>query len=59
MMRISKIFESSFYPKWMIALEDYHLSAIRRKLLLKKAHQENFANAKQPIIRTFVDRLLK
>jgi len=59
MLRISKIFESAFYPKWMIALEDYHMSAVRRSLELKKKNQEWFSNAKQPIIRTFVDRLLK
>ena len=58
-LKISKLFESAFYPKWMLALEDYHLSAIRRKLQLKKEHMDTFANYKQPIVRTFVDRLLK
>lgn len=57
--RLTKLFESVFYPKRVQGLEDYTLSTIRRAIKLKQEGRENFANVKQPIIRTFVDRLLK
>lgn len=57
--RIQKVFETIFYPKRVQGIEDYTLSTARRALKLKQDGREGFSNVKQPIIRTFVDRLLK
>lgn len=58
-MNVTKLFSQSFFPRYNLGYEDYTLSTLRRALALKKDNKSKFANAKQPIIRTFVDRLLK
>lgn len=58
-MNVTKLFEQSFFNRYILGYEDYALSTLRRALALKKDNKSKFANAKQPIVRTFVDRLLK
>jgi len=58
-LKLIWIFEQSFFKSWQIWWEDYTLSTLRRQLFLEKENRKNAANAKVPLIRTFVDRLKK
>lgn len=58
-LKLINIFEQSFFKNRQISIEDYTLSALRRQIFLESKWRKNSANAKVPIIRTFVDRLRK
>ena len=53
------MFEQNFFNVWGIWIEDYSMSNIRRALWLKENQMEWRANSRTPIIKTFVDRLMK
>lgn len=56
--RIS-IYENTFFPKWIQAIKDYVLCTVDRALELKRKNMSYRTNEKQPIIRTYVDRLVQ
>lgn len=50
--------ESTIYKRWIQSIKNYSLSNIDRALELKAKNREFMTNTKQPIIRTFVDRVV-
>lgn len=53
------IYEQVFFPKWIQAIKDYTLCTMDRWLRLKEKGMQYLTNEKQPIIRTYVDRLVQ
>lgn len=53
------IYEQTFFPKWIQEIKDYSLCTIDRALELKSKGLFYLTNEKQPIIRTYVDRLVQ
>lgn len=53
------MFEESFFKVRWIGIEDYTMSNARRALWLAKNKMEWRANSRTPIVKTFVDRLMK
>lgn len=56
--RIS-IYEQTFFPKWIQEIKDYTLCTVDRAIRLKEKWLTYLTNEKQPIVRTFVDRLVQ
>ena len=56
--RIS-IYEQTFFPKWIQEIKDYTLCTVDRAIRLKEKGLTYLTNEKQPIVRTFVDRLVQ
>ena len=52
-------FENVFFPKWIQAIKDYQLSTLDRAMELKKQGKDFLTNEKQPIIYTYVNRLVQ
>jgi len=52
-------YESTYFQSWVQAIKDYTLSTIDRALELKQKNKSFMTNEKQPIIRTYVDRLVQ
>jgi len=52
-------FETTYFPSWVQSIKDYTLSTIDRALELRKKKREFMTNEKQPIVRTYVDRLIQ
>lgn len=53
------IYEQTFFPKRVQEIKDYTLCTIDRALDLKSKGLYYLTNEKQPIIRTYVDRLVQ
>lgn len=58
-LKLIRIYEQSFFKNRQIGIEDYTMSNLRRQLFLEANKRANAANARVPIIKTFVDRLKK
>jgi hypothetical protein len=50
--------QKTIHPKWIQAIKDYQLTTIDRAILLKQKCMEYLTNEKQPIVRTYTDRVI-
>ncbi len=51
--------EDAFYPSWYQSIKDYTMDTTDRELDLRKKKRGYLTNEKQPIVRTYVDRLMQ
>jgi len=54
-----KYFEQTFFPKWIQVIKNYSLSSVDRSIELKKKKLTFLTNEMQPIVRTYVDRIVQ
>lgn len=50
--------QKTVHPKWIQAIKDYQLTTIDRAIRLKEKKMEYLTNEKQPIVRTYTDRVV-
>lgn len=50
--------EQTIFPVWIQAIKDYQMCTLDRALMLKATGKEWLTNEKQPIVRTYVDRIV-
>lgn len=54
-----KDYEETFFQSWVQTIKDYTLTTVDRAIELKQKNKEFMTNEKQPIIRTYIDRLVQ
>jgi hypothetical protein len=57
-VRLMNFWQKTIHPKWIQAIKDYQLTTIDRAILLKQKCMEYLTNEKQPIVRTYTDRVI-
>lgn len=57
--KVIEFFSKTFFEAWVWDIMDYSMSWIQRRLEKIKHWVQEFSNMKQPIVKTFVDRVAK
>lgn len=56
---VIKHYSDTFFKNWISNIMDYSMSWIQRRLAQLHQGKTEFSNMKQPIVKTFVDRIIK
>lgn len=56
---VIKHYSDTFFKNWISNVMDYSMSWIQRRLAQLHQGKTEFSNMKQPIVKTFVDRIIK